>query len=55
MAVEKVEVQEEDVARVEIVRPRRAAVSEEEALTRMNEFPEQRKEQMIATVRKGKS
>jgi hypothetical protein len=39
---------------IEIVRPERAELSAEEVAKRMDEFAEQRKEKLIATVRKGK-
>jgi phage replication-related protein YjqB (UPF0714/DUF867 family) len=54
MAVDKVDRPEDEGQQVEIVRPRRAVVSEEEALQRMEEFPAQRKEKLIAAVRKVK-
>jgi hypothetical protein len=41
------------VKEVKVERPPRAAVSEEEALKRMKEFPK-RKEQFLATARTGK-
>ncbi len=55
MASEKLETREEEAVNVEIVRPRRAHVSEDDAVKRMEEFAEQRKEKLIATVRKDKS
>jgi hypothetical protein len=42
------------VKEVKIERPPRATVSEEDALNRMKEFSK-RKEQFLATARKGKS
>jgi hypothetical protein len=43
-----------DVQDLKIERPKRAKLSEEETLKRMEAFDE-RKEQFVATVRKGKS
>lgn len=52
MAEKLEEVQE--VQEVKIQRPKRAKLTAEEALKRMEAFPE-RKEQIVATVRKSKS
>ena len=52
MALNKAGLQDEDPQR--IARTKRAEISGEEALRRMDEFAEQRKEKLIATVRKGK-
>ena len=46
--------QQQDVQQLEIKRPKRAKLSEEETLKRMESFDE-RKEEFIATVRKSKS
>lgn len=43
-----------EVQEVKVQRPKRAKLSEEETLKRMEAFDE-RREQFIATVRKGKS
>jgi hypothetical protein len=45
--------QEKSIKRVKVERPRRAVVSEKEALKRMKEFSK-RKEQFLATARTGK-
>ena len=45
---------EKNVGKDESVRPKSANVTVEEALRRMEEFSAQRKEGLIATVRKGK-
>lgn len=55
MATKKVDKPTEDSKDLEIVRPLRAKLSAEEALKRMQAFAKQRKEQFIATVRKGKN
>jgi hypothetical protein len=46
--------QEKSIKRVKVERPRRAAVSEKEALKRMREFSK-RKDQFLATARTGKN
>lgn len=50
MATKKLEIKE-----FKIERPEAAKLSPEEALKRAQEFAAQRKEKLIATVRKGKS
>ena len=45
----------EAIKELEILRPERAKLSAEEALKRMQAFAEERKEQFIATIRKGQS
>jgi hypothetical protein len=45
---------EKAIKELKIERPRRAVVSEKEALKRMNDFSK-RKEQFLATARTGKS
>jgi hypothetical protein len=55
LAAMKPDKKPEEVQEVEIVRPERAKLSPEEALKRMEEFGQQRKGKLIATVRKGKS
>lgn len=44
----------EDVPKIKIERPKRAKLSEEETLKRMEDF-DARKEQFIASIRKSKS
>ena len=48
------DVQEQEVQEVKVQRPKRARLTAEESLKRMEDFP-QRKEQIIAAVRKSKS
>lgn len=54
LAAKKLDERPEAVEELEIVRPDRARPSAEEALKRMEEFPEKRKEKLVAAVRKGK-
>jgi hypothetical protein len=44
-----------EVEETEIVRPKRASLSPEEALKRMEEFAQKRKGKLVAAVRKDKS
>ena len=45
----------EAIQELEILRPERAKLSAEEALKRMQAFAQERKEQFIAAIRKGKA
>ncbi len=51
MAVNKLDKKPEQVEEFEIVRPERAKLTADEALKRMEEFVEKRKEQLVAAVR----
>jgi hypothetical protein len=55
LATKKIRKKPEDVSETEIIRPERASLTPEEALKRMEEFAEKRKEKLVAAVRKGKS
>jgi hypothetical protein len=55
LAAKKLDERPEAVEELEIVRPDRARLSAEEALKRVEEFSEKRREKLIAAVRKGKS
>lgn len=51
MAIKKIE----EVRQVEVQRPERVKLAPEEALRRMQEFTEKRKEKIVAAVRKDKN
>ena len=54
MAVEKAEQPKEELESIQVIRPKRAVLSEQEVLKRMQEFAEHRKDKLIASVRKNK-
>jgi hypothetical protein len=54
MSQEKVDPRPEEATQAEVLRPKRVVISEEEAVRRMEEFPAERKENLIAAVRKNK-